>query len=77
MLTGLKALTNEKHRTMKTISTIVDYKGCPVKIENSKIFLRSFGTTIYNHSMHWTWHEVDVSVLKDELRQLLKENNLI
>lgn len=39
---------------MNVISTTIEYKGTPVKIENGKIFLPSFGTTIYNHSMHWS-----------------------
>ena len=63
---------------MNVISTVIEYKGMPVKVEKSgKIFLRAFGTTIYNHSMHWSWIEVKASDLKDELRQLLKEKGLI
>ena len=49
----------------------------PVKVENGKIFLRAFGTTIYNHSMHWSWMEVKASDLKPELRNLLNEKGLI
>ena len=49
----------------------------PVKVENGKIFLRAFGTTIYNHSMHWSWMEVKASDLKPELRELLKDKGLI
>ena len=60
---------------MNVISTTVEYKGMPVKVENGKIFLRAFGTTIYNHSMHWSW--ISKSDLKAELRQLLKEKGLI
>jgi hypothetical protein len=62
---------------MNVISTTVEYKGMPVKVENGKIFLKSFGTTIYNYSMHWSWMEVKTSDLKAELRQLLKEKELI
>jgi hypothetical protein len=62
---------------MNIISTTVSYKGMPVKVENGKIFLRAFGTTIYNHSMHWSWMEVKVSDLNPELRNQLKEKGLI
>lgn len=62
---------------MKTISTTIEYKGMPVKIENGKIFLRAFGTTIYNHSTHWSWMQVNVKDLNSELRELLKEKELI
>lgn len=62
---------------MNVISTTVEYKGMPVKVENGKIFLRAFGTTIYNHSMHWSWMEVKASDLKSELRELLKERGLL
>lgn len=59
------------------ISITVEYKGWPVKIENGKIFLRSFGTTYYNHSMHWDWMEVKTEDLKKELKEYLKERKLI
>ena len=59
------------------ISITIQYKGLPVKIEDNKIFLRAFGTTIYNHSMHWNWMEVKIENLSKELRNYLKERNLI
>ena len=62
---------------MKIISISLEYKGLPVKVENGKIFLRAFGTTIYNHSMHWSWMEVKASDLKDDLRNELKGKGLI
>ena len=62
---------------MNVISTTLEYKGSPVKIENGKVFLRAFGTTINNHSMHYSWMEVKVSNLKTELKDLLKEKGLI
>ena len=58
---------------MKTISTIVEYNGVNVKVENGKVFLRAFGTTAINQSMHWSWMEVPISKLKKELRDLLEE----
>ena len=66
-----------KLNDMNVISTTVEYKGMPVKVENGKIFLRAFGTTIYNHSMHWSWMEVKANDLKPELKDLLKEKGLI
>ena len=62
---------------MNVISTTLEYKGSPVKIENGKVFLRAFGTTINNHSMHYSWMEVKVSNLKTELKDLLKQKGLI
>lgn len=62
---------------MNVISTTIEYKGSPIKIEYGKIYLRAFGTTIYNHSMHWSWMEVKKEDLKDELRKLLKEKGYI
>ncbi len=62
---------------MNIISTVVEYKGIPIKVENGKIFLRSFGTTFYNHSMHWSWIEVSTSDLKPEVLKLLKEKGLL
>lgn len=62
---------------MEIISTTINFKGCPVKIENRKVYLRAFGTSIHNHSRHWSWMEVEVSNLKLELRDLLKTNKLI
>lgn len=62
---------------METISTTVMFKGFPMKIENGKIFLRSFGTTYYNKSMHWSWLEVSKDKLKEEIRKELIEKGLI
>jgi predicted heme/steroid binding protein len=59
------------------ISMTIQYKGWPIKIENGKIYLRAFGTTIYDHSMHWSWMEVKVEDLKDEMRNYLKGRKLI
>ena len=59
------------------ISIIVQYKGLPVKIENGKVFLRAFGTTIYDHSMHWSWAEVKIDDLNEDLKNYLKERDLI
>ncbi len=62
---------------MEVISTTIEYKGSPVKIENGKVFLRAFGTTVHNHSMHWSWMEVKVNELKPELKRLLEQRGLI
>jgi hypothetical protein len=61
---------------MNVISTTVEYKGMPVKVENGKIFLRAFGTTIYNHSMHWSWMEVKASDLKAETKTTIKRKRI-
>lgn len=62
---------------MKVIETTIDFEGYPIKIRNEKVFLPSFGTTITNHSMHWSYIEVPNEKLSDKLKKLLKENNLI
>lgn len=62
---------------MNVISTTINYKGTPIKIENGKVFVRAFGTTINNHSMHWSWQEINQEVMKTDFKDYLKENNLI
>lgn len=59
------------------ISITIEHKGLPVKIERGKIFLRAFGTTITDHSMHWSWIEVKTEILDKELINYLKEKELI
>lgn len=62
---------------MNIISTTVEYNGVNVRIENGKVFLRAFGTTAFNQSMHWSWIEAPIDKLKKELRELLEERGLI
>ena len=62
---------------MNVISTTINYKGTPIKLENGKVFARAFGTTINNHSMHWTWQEIKQEAMKRDFKNHLKENNLI
>ena len=62
---------------MNVISTTINYKGTPIKVENGKVFARAFGTTINNHSMHWTWQEIKQEAMKRDFKDYLKENNLI
>ena len=62
---------------MNVISTTINYKGTPIKVENGRVFARAFGTTINNHSMHWTWQEIKQEAMKRDFKDYLKENNLI
>jgi hypothetical protein len=62
---------------MNVISTTINYKGTLIKVENGKVFARAFGTTINNHSMHWTWQEIKQEAMKRDFKDYLKENNLI
>lgn len=63
---------------MNVISTTVEYKGNAVKIENGRVFVRAFGTTIYRQNTpHWTWQEVPKDKMKDDFRRFLIENKLI
>ncbi len=62
---------------MNVISTTINYKGTPIKVENGKVFARAFGTTINNHSMHWTWQEIKQEAMKRDFKNYLRENSLI
>lgn len=62
---------------MKTISTTVEYKGNPVKVENGRVYLRAFGTTIYNKTMHHSWIEVPKDRLRKELKDELEKKGLL
>lgn len=62
---------------MNVISTTVEYKGTPIKVQNGKVFARAFGTIINNHSMHWSWQEIKQEAMKREFKDFLKQNNLI
>ena len=52
------ATLTDKFNRMNVISTTIEYKGTPIKVQNGKVFARAFGTTINNHSMHWSWQEI-------------------
>mgnify|MGYP000962659071 CR=1 FL=1 len=76
----INKLSLERQRTrkiMNVISVIVEYKGTPIKIEGGRIFVRAFGTTISNKSMHWSWIEVSAKDLQSEVITWLKEKRLI
>lgn len=62
---------------MQTISTTVEFNGAVIKVENGRVFARAFGTTIYNHSPHWSWLEIDKDGLKSDLKRELVERGLI
>ena len=62
---------------MNVISTTINYKGTPIKVENGKVFARAFGTTINNRSRHWTWQEIKQEAMKRDFKDYLKENELI
>jgi hypothetical protein len=62
---------------MNVISTLINYKGVEIKIENKKIYCRSFGSTVVKQYRHWGWTEIEQTSLKPEFKDYLKENNLI
>lgn len=43
------------------IGVKVDFNGNIYKTEWGKLYARMFGTTMYNHNMHWSWGEIDKS----------------
>ena len=40
------------------ISQTVEYEGTAFKVEKGIVYTHFFGTTITNHSMHWSWGKV-------------------
>jgi hypothetical protein len=60
---------------MKT--TIIDYKGGPIKVCDGVVSLLGFGTTINNHTMHHSWTVVPLNKLSDELLNFLKSEGLL
>jgi len=63
--------------TLEIIEQIILYKGHPIKIENNKVYGRSFGTTIFKQFMHFSWIEIPRDKMKTEFKEFLKENKLI
>jgi len=43
---------------MEIVSQTIIHDDVVYKITNSRVFTRAFGTTVYNHSMHWNWIEI-------------------
>lgn len=62
---------------MEQISTTVEINGAILKIEGGRVFARAFGTTIQNKSMHWSWLEIEIDNLKDNVRIELESKGLI
>ena len=62
---------------MNTLSTTLEINGSILKVENGRIFARAFGSTIRNHSMHWSWIEIEKDNLKPDVKSQLKERGLI
>ena len=55
---------------MNVISQTIEYKGMPVKIENGKVFVYQFGTTIYRQNTpHYSWYELKQEAMKTEFKR--------
>lgn len=61
---------------MNILSTTFEYKGSIYKVADGSLYTRAFGTTIHNHSMHWSWVRVTPKQ-GGELYNFLLKNNLI
>jgi len=59
------------------ISTTISYKGYAIKISNGSVFVPQFGTTIYNHSPHWSTVKIPIEKLNHELKNFLINKELI
>lgn len=62
---------------MEVLSIKINYRGFPIKIEGGKVFGRAFGTTINNHSMHWSWMELKRENWKKEFKEFLDGTGLL
>ena len=51
----------------------VEYKGVDFRIKDGIVYVQQFGTTILNHSQHWSWIDIDVDDLKEEVQEFLKQ----
>jgi hypothetical protein len=63
--------------SLKIIETTIEYQGCPVKIRNGKVFIYQFGTTIYNHSMHYSLIELPRDKWSDDFRLFMRKHKFI
>lgn len=61
---------------MKILEQTFESNGTLFKSSNGKIYCQGFGTTIDDHSMHYTWIEIKREYMTKEFKELLKENNL-
>jgi hypothetical protein len=55
------------------IEVTIQHEGYPIKIRSGKVFAPAFGTTYYNHSMHWSWIEVPVEKLSHSVYEKIKQ----
>ena len=62
----------------KISSINIVHRGSNIKIQNNKVFIEVFGTTIYNQKTpHYNWMEVKEDNMKPDFKQFLTDNNLI
>jgi predicted heme/steroid binding protein len=62
---------------MKIVEQIFEHKGILFKASDGRIYCQVFGTTIYDHSMHYSWSEVKKEIMTEEFKKMLKENKII
>jgi len=62
---------------MEIIGKIFTHNGIKFKSLNDRIYCEVFGTTIDNHSMHYSWSEVKKELMTENFKKLLKENNIL
>ena len=62
---------------MNVLETVLEFKGYPIKVSKGRVFLQAFGTTIYNHSMHHSWQEVELSSLRSDVRDFLNSSGVL
>jgi hypothetical protein len=62
---------------MKILEKIFEHEGIIFKITNDRIYCQVFGTTIDDHSMHYSWSEIKKEIMTESFKELLKQNNLL
>jgi hypothetical protein len=62
---------------VKIVEQIFEHKGIIFKASDGKIYCQVFGTTIDNHSMHYSWSEVKQEIMTEGFKKMLKENKFI
>lgn len=62
---------------VKILEQVIDYEGHAIHIRDGRVFVWAFGTTIYNHSMHYSLVELPPEKWADKFKKYLQDNKLI
>ena len=68
---------SEVDKEPKILELTIDYKGFSIKIVGGRVYAQAFGTTIYDHSMHYSWVEIKQKDMSEKFKRFLINNNLL